>query len=57
MESSYANIYVITVTHLRGAGEGNDAAQIGLRAIFWGAEAYTIRTILKAVICNYCYSG
>src|SRR5260370_29844210 len=53
MESSYADIYVITVPHLRGAGEGNDAAQIRFRAVFWGGRLYTIRTTLKAVIRNY----
>src|SRR6266849_4329650 len=47
MESSCADIYVITLTHLRGGGEGHDAAQIGFRAIFWVDLAYTIRTVLE----------
>src|SRR5216684_894498 len=57
MKSHLADIQVISIIYLRGAGEGNDAAQIGFRAIFWRDEVYTIRTVLKAVIWNYCYSS
>src|SRR5216683_1594314 len=35
-ESSCADVQDITTTHLRGTGEGNDAAQMALRAIFSG---------------------
>src|SRR5437879_12600809 len=48
MESSCADIYVITLTPLRSAGEGHNVAQTGFRAIFWGDRAYTIRTVLEA---------
>jgi hypothetical protein len=37
----------IATTHLCGAGEGNDATQIPLRAIFSVDEVCTIRTVLK----------
>jgi hypothetical protein len=33
MESHLADIQDINTIHLRGAGEGNDAAQISFRAI------------------------
>src|SRR5713101_2505471 len=53
MKSHLADIQDISITHLRGAGEGNDAAQICFRAIFWSDGVYTIRTALKAVARNY----
>src|SRR5260370_41695305 len=53
MKSHLADIQDISIIHLRGAGDGNDAPQIAFRGIFWGDRAYTIRTILKAVIWNY----
>src|SRR5713226_9587952 len=57
MKPHLADIQEINIMHLRGADEANDAAQIGFRSIFWSDGVYTIRTVLKPVIWNYCYSG
>src|SRR5437879_6464706 len=46
-ESSCADVQDTITTHLRGTGEGNDAAQIALRAIFTGDGVWTIRTVLE----------
>jgi len=46
----------ITITYLRGTGKGNDAAQIDLRTIFSLNGVHIVRSILKAIIFNYCCS-
>jgi hypothetical protein len=43
----------IGTPYLRGAGEGNDATQIPLRAIFSVDGVCTIRTVLK-LACDQC---
>jgi hypothetical protein len=57
MESSCADIQDVAITHLRAAGEGNDAAQICFRAIFWVVGARTVRTVLRTVTRNCRYRG
>jgi hypothetical protein len=47
LESSCADMQGIATTRLRGAGEGNDVAQIALSAIFSVDRVCTIRAVLK----------
>ena len=57
MESRFAGFEDTIITHLYRTGEGNNATQIDFRALFSADGVYTIRTILKAVVYNYCRTG
>jgi len=52
MESCFAYIQNISITHLRGPSEGNDAAQIGFRANLSVEGVQIVRTVLKAIARN-----
>src|SRR5260370_39681428 len=48
VESGCADIHVVTVTHLRGAGEGNDTKQQRVRTILQGG-GQPVGSVVKAV--------
>jgi len=57
VESGFANIYDVRIVYLLGAGENEDATQIGFRGLFSCVGASTIGTVLNVAVRDYCQTG
>jgi len=49
VESGCADIHVVTITHLRGAGEGSDTEKKCFWTIFQGSRACSVGNVIDAV--------
>src|SRR5437879_5492382 len=49
-----ADIQDVSITRLRGSGEGSDAPQISFRAVLSVEAVQIIRTVRKRTVRNYC---